>query len=521
MKSIKSKILSVVIAGLCVITAVVSVIAYNMTHEIMHRDADRILKNATQREAAEINDTLGDVVKSCKIMEHYLTTELGSTDQLKDDAFYTEYFKKAVLMFEEVAINTNGIKGYYMRMDPAFTHGTSGFYKMIQDDNTVKDMPLTDLTKYDKDDKKNVGWYYEAVNAGQGVWLDPYIFPNSDTKLFTFAEPMYKDGDLIGVIGFDMDFEYLVQRIENIAVYEEGHAYLLAKDGQTVYNTVLEQESHDPHTAATAELKNGMFLQMGADYKDIQRDIHPMLSKIVLAFLVVLAVAIVYTVIMTQKIVTPLKQLTYAAENLSTGAEGMRLDQMPIESKDEIGTLSKVLSNTYAKIQEYTAYINALAYRDSLTGVKNSTAYAEAINDLNKNICTSNPKFGVLVADINNLKETNDRYGHDVGNDLIVHTSKILLETFKNSTVFRIGGDEFAVLLRDEDYKNYHALLKKLDEAYAKDFITVNENQIPVSVARGVSLYDASIDQVYEDVFSKADHAMYMHKEQCKQAAAH
>ena len=57
MKSIQTKILFVVIAGLVVITALVSAIAVNMTHTVMHRDADRILQNAAQREAAKINDT--------------------------------------------------------------------------------------------------------------------------------------------------------------------------------------------------------------------------------------------------------------------------------------------------------------------------------------------------------------------------------------------------------------------------------------------------------------------------------
>ena len=81
----------------------------------------------------------------------------------------------------------------------------------------------------------------------------------------------------------------------------------------------------------------------------------------------------------------------------------------------------------------------------------------------------------------------------------------------------RIGGDEFAIILKDKDYDNYRILLEQMDEACSKDFITVCDNQIPVSIARGVSLYNSSIDRVYEDVFAKADHAMYMHKDKCKQ----
>ncbi len=518
MKSIQSKILFVVIAGLLVITAVVSTIAVTMTHDIMHRDADRILKNATQREAAKINDVLGDVMKSCSIMEHYAVTELKDAEQLTDEAFRAQYLEKAELMFGEVALNTNGIEGIYMRIDPAFANGTAGFYKMILDENTLKDMPITDLTKYDQSDKQNVGWYYEAMRAGKGVWLDPYFFPGNDSQLISFVQPVYVGREFIGVIGFDMRFDYLVEYIEEIAVYEKGHALLLAKDGKTAYNAVHEGQSHNPHTQSRVELENGMFLEMGADYKDIQRDIRPILGRIVLAFLIVLACAIVYTVIVTQKIAGPLKRLTAAAERLSMGVGEADFNQVPLKSKDEVGTLSRVLTSTYVKIQEYTAYINTLAYRDSLTGIKNSTAYTEAVGELNKEILTGNPKFGVLVADINNLKETNDKYGHDIGNNLIVHTSKILTEIFENSAIYRIGGDEFAVILQGNDYTEYRSLLEKMDKRGLSEYITVGEETIPVSVARGVSLYDSSIDRIYEDVFSKADHAMYLDKQKGKAA---
>lgn len=516
MKSIQSKILVVVIAGLLVITAVVSAIAVNMTHEIMHKDADRILKNVTQKEAAYINDMLGDVVKSSSIMKHYVTTEIEKAEDLRNAEFCAEYIKRAEVMFAEVALNTSGIEGFYMRIDPEYSNGTTGFYKMINSDGSIKEMPITDLEKYNKDDKQNVGWYYEAVNAGKGVWLEPYVFPGTEDQLISFTQPIYIGRNFIGVIGFDMNFSYLIEKIDDIKVYEYGHAVLVASDGETRYNEKIVAKSNNPHAEAKVELENGMFLLMHADYKDIQKDIHPMLSKIVFAFIIVLFFAILYTIFVTRRIVGPLKRLTHAAENLSLGVIESDSEEIPLDSKDEIGTLSKALTNTYSKIKEYTTYINALAYRDSLTGIKNSTAYTEAIAELNKEIMTGNPTFGVLVADINNLKETNDKYGHDIGNDLIVHTSKILVNTFKNSAVYRIGGDEFAVILQGEDYTKYHSLLENMDKECSLDYITVCENTIPVSVARGVALYDPSIDRVYEDVFSKADHAMYMNKEESK-----
>ncbi len=520
MKSIKNKILTVVIAGLFVITAIVSAIAVTMTHEIMHKDADRILKNATQKEAAYINDALGDIKKSAAIMEHYAADSIEGVDQLKDPEFLADYLGKNKSMFTEIALNTTGVEGYFMRLNPEYTNSTTGFYNIVNEDLTITEMPVTDLSKYPENDTKNVGWYYAPIEAGKGVWLDPYYFPGYNVQMISYTIPVYVNSKLLGVVGFDMDFSYLVDRISTISVYDNGYAVLLAKDGVTPYNDMKVEQTNDPHTKSTVALSNGMFLEIRADYKDIQKEIHPMLSNIVIAFVCVMIAAIIYTVVVTHRIVRPLRQLTAAAEEISIGSTDSKLSRIATNSKDEVGVLANVLNNTYEKIQEYTTYINALAYRDSLTGIKNSTAYTEAIAKLNKEINLNNPRFGLVIADINNLKLTNDKYGHDVGNDLIVHTARILMNTFKNSAVFRIGGDEFAVLLQGDDYANYHALLDKLDESCARDYISVFEEKIPVTLARGVALYDPEIDTVYEDVFAKADHAMYMHKHESKMARA-
>ena len=515
MKTIKGKILTVVIAGLLVITAAVSAVAVTTTHEIMHKDADRILSNVTQKEAAYINDALGDISKSAAIMEHYALGEIESIDQLADLTFRSNYLQKTKRMFTEIALNTKGIEGFYLRLNPEFTDGTTGYYNLVEKNNTVKEMQVTDLSKYAEDDERNAGWYYTPIKEGKACWLKPYYFPGYTKQMISYAMPMYVGSELLGVIGFDMDFEQLVERINSISVYENGYAVLLGSDGKTRYNNQDKEDSTEPHTKADAELQNGMFLELRAEYKDIQRNIRPMMSNIVLAFLVVLVCAIVYTVFMTNRITKPLKLLMAAAQKISAGEE-LETNRIEVTSKDEIGTLYKVLSDTYEKMQEYTSYINALAYRDSLTGIKNSTAYTEATAKLSQEINCGNPQFGVLVADINNLKQTNDRFGHDIGDELIVHTAKILTDIFKTSSIFRIGGDEFAVILAGKDYDNYRTLLVRLDEACAKDYVTVCENRIPVALARGVSVFDPAIDQVYKDVFAKADHAMYLHKEQSK-----
>ena len=55
-----------------------------------------------------------------------------------------------------------------------------------------------------------------------------------------------------------------------------------------------------------------------------------------------------------------------------------------------------------------------------------------------------------------------------------------------------------------------------MDSAFGKAYIPLDDVNVPVSIARGVAIFDASIDRIYNDVFGKADHAMYMNKEEMK-----
>ena len=514
MKTIKSKILFVVITALIVITAIVTSIAVGITHKIMHKDADRILKNVSQKEAAYINDMLNDFIQSAAIMEHYATHELNSAGALGDKEYLEEYTQGIRHLFDEVALNTVGTSSYYLCFSPEVTGGiTTGFYSKFKRTGVyeLSKEEFAELDLFNATFIKECG--FDTIGSGN-TWLKPRksTFSPDDTVV-SYLAPIYIDDTFVGFLGFNMDFNYLLDLVNEISVYDSGHALLLSGDKQTCYNPSENTMIKGEYTEATTALKNGMNLELRAAYEDIQSGIRPMLNYIIVAFLVVLALAILYTFWVTNRIVKPLKKLTVAAGNISSGVQDVEL---VVDSNDEIGILSRVLNNTYEKIREYSEYVNALAYRDSLTGIKNSTAYTEATDEINKEINLGNPAFGVIVADINNLKKTNDTYGHDIGNELIVHSARILTDIFKTSSVYRIGGDEFVVVLRGKDLERHRTLMEKMDAAFSADYITVNDEIVPVSIARGVSIFDSSIDHVYTDVFAKADHAMYMNKEDMK-----
>ena len=168
------------------------------------------------------------------------------------------------------------------------------------------------------------------------------------------------------------------------------------------------------------------------------------------------------------------------------------------------------------KEQEYLSALslaNEIARRDELTHIKNMTAYREVEKELTKQIREGTGAFGMAICDINGLKTVNDTKGHKAGDDYIRVSCRLICRIFAHSPVFRIGGDEFCVILRDEDYVNRENLLSMLREK-VKENILAGEGPV---VASGLAVYQAGKDRTVEEVFNRADRRMYADKTRLKE----
>lgn len=116
--------------------------------------------------------------------------------------------------------------------------------------------------------------------------------------------------------------------------------------------------------------------------------------------------------------------------------------------------------------------------------------------------------FGFAVCDINDLKKVNDTQGHKAGDEYIKASAKLLCDTFVHSPVFRIGGDEFVIFLRSDDYINRRKLIADLKQTVINN---QKSGQGPV-IAIGTADYNQDTDSNVNDVFERADEAMYENK---------
>ena len=159
-----------------------------------------------------------------------------------------------------------------------------------------------------------------------------------------------------------------------------------------------------------------------------------------------------------------------------------------------------------------------LARRDELTGIKNKTAFAEKKSLIDEKLkeASSDYHFGVVMCDINDLKLINDTRGHSVGDEAIRRTSHMICDVYKHSPVYRIGGDEFVVILEGNDYEQRDALLTVLKQKSEKH---ARLRSGPV-VACGMAIYEAGTDKDFDAVFMRADSLMYENKQVLKNGKA-
>ena len=182
-----------------------------------------------------------------------------------------------------------------------------------------------------------------------------------------------------------------------------------------------------------------------------------------------------------------------------------------------------VLMNNYVTMskrawnsEQELGAIRLEANTDAMTGVRNKRAYTEQEEDMSEQMAKGTlQEMAVVVCDVNGLKHINDTQGHKAGDEYIRAACHLVCDMYAHSPVFRIGGDEFVVLLTGRDYERRDSILaefnRKVEENIAKEGVVISA---------GMSVYEPGRDATLHDVFEQADKLMYIRKQQLKQMGA-
>ena len=513
--SLKFRFLATIIVAMLAITAFVGGLSIYEVDKYIQAQTEDFVNVSCDNEAAKINDILTNMEKSVKIMESYLMEFFKNKADIKDRDLQAEIIKRADQMFVDVTkhTSTSGAVAYYFRLDPAISDGTSGLFysKIVGGDEFVRFEP-TDINAYEKDDVEHVGWFWQPYEAGEPIWIEPYQNLNNNIWMISYVIPMYFEDMFIGVVGMDFDFYVFSEQVHKIKLYENGFAHL-ELDGKIICETGVNDADKGKYLRTSNELLNEMTLVLSASYNDIRQIRYEISYKI---FSVALVLSVLFTLVAVyavKMIVDPLKKLTDASVQLSDGHYDVAT---PNSSMYEIKLLSTAFENMTLRLQEREKLLHLAANRDSLTGLRNTTSYTAWSARFDQEIVNKGVEFGVVVLDLNDLKETHDKYGHAVGNQLIISAAKLISNIFKRSPVFRIGGDEFLVVLQNRDLESCEELFAQLEQHCKNTYVEEGSVKIPVSIAKGFVRFDPGKDMHFADVFKRADDAMYENKAKLK-----
>ena len=156
-----------------------------------------------------------------------------------------------------------------------------------------------------------------------------------------------------------------------------------------------------------------------------------------------------------------------------------------------------------------------MANTDSMTGVRNKHAYSENEDIINSQIRDGEiQQLALVVSDVNGLKYVNDNLGHAAGDKLIKDASAMICEYFKQGAVFRIGGDEFAIILKGKGYETMSEVIEAFNRKIEEN---IQNGAVVISIGYSVLGQD---DRTLQDIFTRADQMMYERKKELKAMGA-
>ncbi len=252
--------------------------------------------------------------------------------------------------------------------------------------------------------------------------------------------------------------------------------------------------------------------------------------------IVLFAGVIVLLIIINKKYIRKLENLVSNVKQYtdSKNPDIARFIEYDVNSNDEISLLANQTADMIYELDKYMKSLNntarelsetrqqakdlmALANRDSLTGIRNKTAYDEEIRKLSREAAQGMEEFGIAIVDLNYLKKINDEHGHDNGNQAIKKLCFLVCSVFKHSPVFRIGPDEFGVILKNLDYRRIDELVELFDLEIEKRITDTSLDPWErISASVGVALYEPGKDFTVEDVIKRAEANMKNRKQEMK-----
>nr|MBL8454845.1 diguanylate cyclase [Zoogloeaceae bacterium] len=184
-------------------------------------------------------------------------------------------------------------------------------------------------------------------------------------------------------------------------------------------------------------------------------------------------------------------------------------------SRDELNAATERARKAEARIAELQHELDEasrLMRHDQLTGALNRRGLEETFEKESARALRRDVSLCIALLDIDNFKRLNDTYGHQTGDEALIHLVKIIQENLRpNDIVARLGGEEFIIIYPESDLEQATAALVRLQRELTKAYFMADDKKLLITFSAGVSVW--SPGESMEAVIGRADGAMYQAKQ--------
>ena len=235
--------------------------------------------------------------------------------------------------------------------------------------------------------------------------------------------------------------------------------------------------------------------------KNIRMAVRPILLLSIAAIFVIGAISISYTRILTKRI----RILQQFMKKLTKDDFEAEMPAGLLKVEDEIGDLARSGKKMQESIRRQVEY-------DEMTQLYNRRYGDKNLLKMKAQMQISGIKYCVAIGDIDFFKKVNDNYGHEAGDEVLIHVARVLKEQIlANGFVCRWGGEEFLIVIESHTIEQAEHILQSILDTLRNQTITYQEQQIRVTMSMG--LVSVKAEDEIDDILRCADQKLYEAKE--------
>jgi diguanylate cyclase (GGDEF)-like protein len=514
---LQSKVLVIIIPVMAFFMSISGVFIFKYINTDFYNQIDH-------RNQSEIKQyiTYIDSYKEQRVKDLEFLSSINKINSFFTNSGYARYANiqtELISLFESIYIKESNVKEYILmdiKGNIIFDYSQDIFYNSLED--------LTIFQSYLKSYKlkqESIAIFSDKLSTGNRIIyikkIDNigYLLMTEDVSFLKILKAENNHSDYAMFVlnkGFllesynnkDLDFDFNFNSIFKTREYSED---FIKKD------LTIENNNYISYLVNTEY--DIQFLALYPKYIIENKQFYYFLIISILVFIFTILISFLIFISINRKIIKPINMIKSVALSVK---EGNYENTDPYDSKDELGELSKTISDMTDNLISEKEKVHKMAFFDHLTGLSNKRHFQLTLPQHFENAAFTQEEVAIMLIDLDDFKEINEAYGHSIGDEFLKEISKkiilLLKESLKmyedttESEISRFGGDDFVILLKG---KNLMTLTKIIAEQIINnisDKIVVDEKAIYPSASIGISHYPEHAKNETQ-LFQFADMAMY------------